>query len=442
MDVADLWNKTMEMIRKEVSSASFEMWFKDINAEYEDRGVVYIRVPNEFTRDWFISKFQKNILRCMREIQFDVRSLDYIIGNQKARNIDRPRAPQLPIYNLYVNKEDNLNPRYTFDSYIIGPFNELVHAAAMAIIESPGIYNPLFIYGSSGLGKTHIMQAVGNALKKTNPTLKIYYISADRFTSDLISAVQKNTIHSFKEKYRTYDILIMDDIQFLAGRDKSQEELFHLFNTFHDRNNQIIFSSDRHPQLITGMEERLKTRFGAGMVVEVVEPDFESKMAILETKRSVLGIPVDPDVLEYIAHNAPGSIRELEGVIQTLVSHSMLHKRPISIHDVKAILKHSQMAKKRISPEEVIEIVSDFYHLKPESLSESTRKKEIVHARQVVMFILREDFNTSFPLIGKKLGGRDHTTVIHSCEKINADIVKNLPVIQEIEQIRSILKTI
>jgi chromosomal replication initiator protein len=442
MDIVELWNKTMENIRKEVSSANFEMWFKDIIPEYEDRGVVFIRVPNPFTKDWFIDKFQKSILRSLREINPAIRSIDYVIGNHKIRQSDRPRAPQLPIHNLYVNKEDNLNPRYTFDSFIVGQFNELAHSAALATIEKPGIYNPLYLYGSSGLGKTHIMQSVGNALKLQNPNLKIYYVSADRFSSDLILSIQKGTAHTFKEKYRSYDILIMDDIQFLSGRDRTQEELFHLFNTFHDRNNQIIFSSDKHPHLITGLEDRLKTRFGAGMIVEVMEPDMECKMAILETKRASLGINCEPDVCEYIALNAPGSIRELEGIMQTLVSHTMLHKRAVNTNDVKAILRHTQQSKKKVSFEEIIDAVAEFYNLKAETLSESTRRKEIVHARQVAMYLLREDYNFSFPFIGKRMGGRDHTTVIHSCEKISREVKTGCPVIQEVETLRSVLKTI
>jgi chromosomal replication initiator protein len=286
------------------------------------------------------------------------------------------------------------------------------------------------------------MQSVGNALKTANPNLKIYYISADRFSSDLIHAIQKNTVHTFKEKYRNYDVLIMDDIQFLSGREKTQEELFHLFNAFHDRNNQIIFSSDKHPHQIQGLEDRLKTRFGAGMITEVQTPDFESIMAILQTKKTNLGLELEPEVLEYIATTAPNSIRELEGIMQTLLSHALLHKRPINMADAKQVLKFAQHSKKRVSFEEIIQAVAEFYSLRPELLSESTRRKEVVHARQIVMYLLREDYNTSFPLIGKQLGGRDHTTVIHSCEKINNEINSgNAGLVQELETLRSILKT-
>lgn len=443
IDVAELWNKTLEQVRPTISSANFDMWFKDIIAEFEDGGVIHIRVPNDFTREWFEKKFHKDVLRIMRELNMSVRAIDYIIGNHKVRQPERPRIPALPIHNLYVNKEDNLNPRYTFESFVVGPFNEFAHSAALATIASPGVYNPLYLYGASGLGKTHIMQSVGNALKAANPNLKIYYISADRYSSDLVHAIQKNTIHTFKEKFRNYDILIMDDIQFLSGREKTQEELFHLFNAFHDRNNQIIFSSDRHPHLIQGLEDRLKTRFGAGMIVEVVTPDFESIMAILQTKRANLNLEVEPDVLEFIANTAPNSIRELEGIMQTLLSHAMLHKRPINMADAKQVLKFAQHSKKRVSFEEIIKAVAEFYTLRPELLAESTRRKEVVHARQVAMYLLREDYNTSFPLIGKQMGGRDHTTVIHSCEKINNEINGgNAGLVQEIETLRSILKTV
>lgn len=443
IDTTELWQKTLEQVRPTISSANFDMWFKDIVAEFEDGGVIHIRVPNDFTKEWFEKKFHKDVLRIMREINMSVRSIEYIVGNHRVRIPEpRPRIPALPLSGLYVNKDDNLNPRYTFESFVVGPFNELAHSAAQAIITSPGVYNPLYVYGASGLGKTHIIQSVGNALKQANPNLKIYYISADRFSSDLIQAIQKNTIHTFKEKYRNYDILIMDDIQFLSGRDKTQEELFHLFNAFHDRNNQIIFSSDKHPHQIQGLEERLKTRFGAGMIVEVQTPDFESIMAILQTKKQALGLEVEPDVLEYIANTAPNSIRELEGIMQTLVSHATLHKRPITMNDTRQVLKFQQSSKKRVSFEEVIREVAEYYNLRPELLSEATRRKEVVHARQIAMYLLREDYSTSFPLIGRQMGGRDHTTVIHSCDKINKEIAKgNSNVIQELDTLRSILKT-
>ncbi|MGI9118471.1 MAG: chromosomal replication initiator protein DnaA, partial [Minisyncoccia bacterium] len=354
---------------------------------------------------------------------------------------NQSQTPSLPLADLYVNKEDNLNPRYTFDSFVVGSFNELAYAGAQAIINSPGMaYNPFFIYGSSGLGKTHIIQGIGNTIKKMYPEKQVYYMTLEKFSLEFTTAVQLNKINLFKERFRKYDVFIIDDIQFITSKTKTQEELFHVFNALYDSNKQIIFSSDKHPNFITGLEDRLKSRFSQGMIVEVLEPDFESRLAILKNKLVQQHVLLEPDIVEYIAQTVEGNIREIEGNANAVMMQSVVKKRPLSINEVKQLLKNTVKPKKQISLEEIIKTIADFYNIDPELLYEKTRRKEVVHVRQMTMYVLREEFNISFPLIGQKLGGKDHTTVIHSCEKIKQDLSKNPSIVEELEKIKILFK--
>lgn len=442
----ELWEQSKQLIQTEVSAQSFSTWFKDVHFEKEENGIVTLSFPNEFTRDWFMSKYQKIVIKAVRTINPEIRSVEGVI----ARKNPKPAAPQtvyrpepaLPLQDLYVNKEDNLNPRYTFDSFVIGSFNQIAVSAAKAVIDRPGTYNPLYIFGSTGLGKTHLLQAIGNAIKANNPSSKIFYVSSERFTNDYVDAIQKNTMTQFKDKYRKYDLLIMDDIQFLSGKDKTQEELFHIFNALYDQNKQIVFSSDKHPNLINGLEDRLQSRMGAGMVVDITEPEFESKLAILRAKRQQLGVPVEDEALEFVAHHAAGSIRELEGVLQTLMNQSFVKGGTLTTTDVQNSLRHILRTKRQVSVDDIVRAVAHYYNLREDLISDKTRRKEVVHARQVIMYLLREDYNISFPTIGRKLGDRDHTTVIHSCDKVKEMLTTNQHVGHEVETLRSILKTL
>jgi chromosomal replication initiator protein len=342
---------------------------------------------------------------------------------------------------MSVSKKDNLNPKYTFENFIIGPFNEVAYSAGQATLRAPGTYNPLFIYGATGLGKTHLIQAVGNALKSRNPNLNILYTNTEKFTNDVIGAIQANKIASLKEKYRTYDVFIMDDIQFLSGKDKTQEELFHLFNVFFDKGRQVIFSSDKHPNYISGLEDRLKSRLSQGMIIDISKPEYESRIAILNAKCREKGITISPEVLDFIAMHVEGNIRELEGIFNTLTAQIDAKHRELNIQEVKTLIKNNIKPKKNVSVEDIIKTIAHFYNLDESLLYEKTRRKEIVRARQVSMYILREDYNISFPLIGRKMGGRDHTTVIHSCDKIKEEIQTDTELAQEVEQIRAMLST-
>ncbi|MEX1087211.1 MAG: chromosomal replication initiator protein DnaA, partial [Candidatus Paceibacterota bacterium] len=323
----------------------------------------------------------------------------------------------------------------------VGPFNELAYAASQAILKQPGrMYNPLFVYGDTGHGKTHLIQAIGNALKNEEGTdRKIFYVTSERFVIDYINAIQANKVTPFKEKYRKYDILIMDDIQFLSNKEKTQEELFHLFNTLYDNNKQIIFSSDKHPNYIPGLEDRLKSRFSAGMIVDIPAPDAESRAAILREKAKMNNIELDPEVVEHIAFSVEGNVRDLEGVINTVMCQQELKGRPLNVGEVKQVIKSSEKPKKTMSAEEIIKTIANYYNIDEQAIYQKTRRKEVIKPRQLIMFVMREDFGSSYPSIGQKLGGRDHTTVIHSCEKIRGELKTDTALHQELNQIRALI---
>jgi chromosomal replication initiator protein len=449
MDNKELWLKALVDIELEVSKANFSTWFKNTRIMKLDSGVVNLGVPNEFVRDWLANKYSSMILRVLRNASDSVKGVEYVIAKEEAsdrgdREIHRTEphpmmGAQLPLGDVYIGREDGLNPRYVFDAFVIGPFNELAYAASQAVLKKPGImYNPLFIYGGTGFGKTHLIQSIGNGLKKQNPQKRIQYVSSERFATDYITSIGNNRVNEFKDRYRKYDVLIMDDIQFLVGKEKTQEELFHLFNSLYENNRQIVFSSDRHPNYINGLEDRLKSRFGAGMIVEITMPEYESRLAILKEKMAQQQTLVPDEIVSYIAETIQASIRELEGTLNLVVCQAQLKNRPISLNEVKSLIKNNAKPTKPVSIKDIVKTVTSFYNIDERFIYEKTRRKEVVKPRQVLMYLLREDFNISYPLIGQKLGGRDHTTVIHSCEKIKVDIKSDTLLVQEIEQIRAL----
>lgn len=443
MDNKKLWDSVLIEMELTLSKPNFNTWFKDTSIVKQEDGAVYLGVPNTFVQDWLGSKFHNAILKGLRNISTNIQSLHYVISKDGSK--DKPvvekitqTTKELPIADVYINKEDNLNPRYTFESFIVGPFNEFAHAASQAIIKKPGIvYNPLFIYGGTGHGKTHLIQAVGNHMKNTS-NKKVFYTTSEKFSQEYVNALQLNKPNFFKEKYRKYDVLIMDDIQFFSGKMQLQEQLFHLFNHLYENNKQIIFSSDKHPGLIQDLEDRLKSRFSAGMTVDIPTPDNESRAAIIRTKSSSSQYPLSKDVVEYLAYSVTGNIRELEGIINSITCQSELKNRDLSLSEVKNFVKNNTKPKKLVSAKEVVKTVAEFYNIEEQLIYDKTRKKEIIKPRQIIMYILREDFNISYPAIGEKLGGRDHTTVMHSCEKIKNDMKMDEMLIQEINQLRSI----
>ncbi|MBI2476344.1 MAG: chromosomal replication initiator protein DnaA [Candidatus Taylorbacteria bacterium] len=448
MDNEQLWKNVLVEIELAVSKANFNTWFKDTRILKQEEGVVFVSVPNTFAKDWLFNKYHKIIMKALRNLAEHTRALEYVITKEepKQKELEPARgaflagAPELPLQDFYVDKDNNLNPRYTFESFVVGPFNELAHAAAQAVVKKPGAaYNPLFIYGNTGHGKTHLIQAIGNYIKNQTAGKKVFYVTSEKFTIDYVNSVQANKANLFKERYRKYDVLIMDDIQFFSNKEQTQEELFHLFNSMYESNKQIVFSSDKHPNFIPNLADRLKSRFAAGMIVDIPTPDRESRLAILKTKARLSAVSIADEVLEHLATTIDGNIRELEGMLNVLVCQSQLKGKELGLGEVKHLIKNSAKPKKAVSVKEVTKAVASFFNIEEEDIYEKTRRKEVVKPRQLVMYILREDFSVSYPLIGQKLGGRDHTTVIHSCEKIKNELKLNAALGQEIDQIRTLL---
>jgi len=443
-DPHELWEHVLSQIELSISNANFNTWFKESHIVKIEDGIVYIGVPSQFFRDWYQKKFHQLLLKILRTVSYEYRNIEYLIVKdaRKPRTSHRKEQnnQELPLDEFYINKSDNLNPRYTFDTFVIGSFNDLAVKAAEAAIKRPGItYNPLFIYGETGRGKTHLIQAIGNQYKKMYPARKVFYLTSEKFAVEYTDAMQQGTGNRFKEKYRQYDLLIIDDVQFFSKKDKTQEELFHLFNALHDNNKQIIFSSDRPPQAIPDIADRLRGRFLSGMTVDISEPDVESRIAIVKKKAALHGVLLRDEVVEYIATNVSGSIRELEGVLNSLVCHAQVKGVAPDLAEVRQSLRSFSRPTKTVSVKHVVSKVAEFYGIDEESIYEKTRRREVVRPRQVIMYLLREDFSVSYPTIGTKLGGRDHTTVIHSCEKVKREVVDDAELAKEIQDIRGLL---
>ncbi len=445
LDARELWEYVLTQVELSISPANFNTWFRDSSIVKIEDGIVYIGVPSQFFRDWYLKKFNMLLLKIIRGVSHEYRNVEYmIVKDDRRRPKEVRRQPQqtteMPLDEFYINKSDGLNPRYTFDSFVIGDFNYLAYTAADTAMKRPGItYNPLFIYGDTGRGKTHLIQAIGNQFKKLYPSRKVFYLPSEKFKSEYADAIQAGTSSRFKEKYRQYDLIIMDDVQFLSRQEKTQEELFHLFNALYDNNKQIIFSSDRAPAAIPDIADRLRGRFASGMTIDIGEPDTQSRMSIVRKKAAVHGVMLSDEVIEHIATSVAGSIRELEGVINSVVCHTQVKGVPPDLAEIRQSLRSFARPQKTVSVKHVVSKVAEFYGIDEESIYEKTRRREVVRPRQVIMYILREDFSVSYPTIGSKLGGRDHTTVIHSCEKVKREIVDDTELAKEIQDIRTLL---
>jgi len=445
MKKEEIWQAILAQIQLTLSPANFATWFKNTHIIEIQKDLIIIGVPNNFSKEWIEKRYKKILLKIVRQFNENIKTIEFKVDSKKTfQNLSTIKVPQihpdqLRFEELYINKETNLNPRYQFENFVVGPFNELAHAAAWAVSESPGtLYNPLFIYGGVGLGKTHLLQAIGNRICKIFPEKKVKYISSERFTGGVINAIKNQTIEQFKEQYRKYDVLIVDDIQFIAGKEKTQEEFFHLFNTLYENNKQIIISSDRPPKAIAALEARLKSRFEGGMIADISQPDFESRVAILKQKAQEKNFPVEDIILEFIATNIQSNIRELEGALNRLIAFQKLQNADtLDLETAKKLLKKViQPRSKRIDFQKLTKVVAEFYNLSQKDLLSNSRKKEIVRPRQIAMYLLREEVKYSFPQIGKKFGGKDHTTAIYAYEKIAKDLEKNEDLAEEINLLR------
>lgn len=447
LDTKQLWENTLTSIELSISPASFKMWFGETHIVRIEDGTAVVGVPNQLTREWLSERFGKLILKTIRGFVDTIRNVEYVVSREAPKRTPEKVfvaaatvATELPLAEYYVNRSDNLNPRYTFDTFVVGPFNELAFAAAQAVVKAPGIaYNPLFIYGETGRGKTHLMQAVGNNLKRHQPGKKIFYLTAERFGFEFMNAINARTIPSFKEKFRGYDVLIIDDIQFFSKKLTIQEEFFHLFNTLHDANRQIVCSSDKHPSSIPDLTARLQSRFVAGMAVAINEPDHDSRMAIIKAKADGIGLALSPELIEHLSLSVPGNIREIEGMLNTILCQREL-KGALSDEQVRDLIRATMRPKRSVSVKHVIARIAEFYGIEETTMYAKTRRREVVKPRQIIMYVLREDFHLSYPAIGGVFGGRDHTTVIHACDKVRSDMEGDDDLKRQLEDIRAMLK--
>ncbi len=442
----DLWQTVLAQVQLNISPANFATWFKNTEISSQKEGKVAILVPNSFVKEWLENKYNKTIFKILHELEPEIKEVGYFVGktgieslkNKPAILPEPEQIEQMEFQEFKADKETNLNPRYTFNSFVVAPFNELPHAAAVAVANKPGlVYNPLFIYGGVGLGKTHILQAIGNEVAKNFKKNKIKYVPSEKFTSEVVSSIRNDKIEALKKKYRETDVLIIDDVQFLAGREKTQEEFFHIFNVLYENNKQVVISSDRPPRAISSLAERLKSRFEGGMLADISAPDYETRIAILKTKAQEKSADFSEEIYQYIASVIKKNIREIEGALNRLIAYQKLNSRKPDLEITKDIFKNVLAEPPRIAtPKKIIQVVAEFYDLKERDLLTSSRKKEIVKPRQVAMYLLREELKNSFPFIGRKFNGKDHTTAIHSYKKILKELENDKKLSEEIGLIK------
>ena len=447
----ELWQTALGEVELSISKANYITWFRSTNILSKKAGQITISVPNAFTKEWLENKYNKLVLKSLRNLSKEIKEVSYVISyrkeeigekKKKKKTFAKPEAQileeQLDFNQVKIDKKTSLNPRYSFDNFVVASFNELAHAAAQSVIKNPGnTYNPLFVYGGVGTGKTHLLQAIGNEIAKANAAKKITYVSSEKFTDDVISAIGRGEMDKLKSHYRKMDVLIIDDIQFLAGKEKTQDEFFHTFNTLYENNKQIILSSDRPPKAIPTLEERLRSRFEGGMIADIGCPDFETRIVILKTKLKDLNLELPDEALNYIANNIQKNIRELEGALNRIIAFIKLNNSiPIQSQIVKILKNIISNPQKRTTHKNIIKVVAEFYDVNPSYLTNRSRKKEIVRPRQVAMYLLREELKSSYPFIGSKLGGRDHTTAIYACEKIIKEKENNDSLEEELNLIR------
>ncbi len=438
----ELWKAVLGEMELALSKANFTTWFRNTSVISKDRNAVLVSVPNGFIKEWLENKFNKRILDSIRNLTPEIREVQYVIGHPK---IDIKQAVTKNLldkdYEEKIGQEvdndvditTNLNKKYSFESYVVGSNNELAYTASQAITKSLGkLYNPLFIYGGVGLGKTHLLQSIGNKVLYENKG-KVLYIPAEKLTADLIESIRNRTIEDLKSGYAKLDLLIIDDVQFIAGKERTQEMVFSIFNELHGKNKQVVLSSDRPPKAIPALEERLRSRFEGGMIADIGAPDLETRLAILKVKSSDKNCALDDNTLVYIATNIQKNVRELEGALNRVIAFSQIYNRVPDIKEVKNILNtYLSSPYRKTSPQIILKNVADFYNISLNDLLKRSRKKEVVRPRQIAMFLLREETKLSFPEIGQKLGGRDHSTVIHAFEKIRREELADEPLKQEL----------
>ncbi len=445
-NLADLWDKVLAKIEKKISKPSFDTWLKFTEAYQLKDETLIVAAPNEFARDWLEGRYSGFISDLLYDLVGERIQVKFIIPPEATEEQKEPASTTL----ITSQEEDKhhtyqnmLNPKYTFDTFVIGAGNRFAHAASLAVAEAPAkAYNPLFIYGGVGLGKTHLLHAIGHYVLEHNPTAKVVYLSSEKFTNEFINSIRDNKAVDFRNKYRNVDILLIDDIQFLAGKEQTQEEFFHTFNTLHEESKQIIISSDRPPKEIPTLEDRLRSRFEWGLITDITPPDLETRIAILRKKAKADGLDIPNEAMLYIANQIDTNIRELEGALIRVVAYSSLINKDINAdlaaEALKDIIPNSKP--KVITVLDIQKKVGSEFNVKLEDFKAKKRTQSIAFPRQIAMFLSRELTDLSLPKIGDEFGGRDHTTVIHAYDKISKLLKQDTELQQTIDEIRQSLK--
>ncbi|PIZ95745.1 MAG: chromosomal replication initiator protein DnaA [Candidatus Magasanikbacteria bacterium CG_4_10_14_0_2_um_filter_33_14] len=453
MTTHEIWQAVLAEFELSLSKANFTTWFKNTGIANYEEGKAQICVPNTFTKSWLEKKHHSQIIKILERVTGKpIKKVDYVVENIKnIKNEECKLSEQQPqistITNpLYNNQRKNtlvqqfgLNPKYTFETFVVGKGNELAHAASQAVARRPGdTYNPLFIYGGVGLGKTHLIQAIGHTMLETNPQVKILYVSSEKFTNEFVSSVKEGRAKEFKDRYRNVDLLLIDDIQFIGGKEQTQEEFFHTFNELHQQGKQVVLTSDRPPKAIPALEDRLRSRFEWGMIADISAPDLETRLAILQKKAQEKDFKINERMIQFIATHVQNNIRELEGALNKIIAYHELK----NIEPTEETLKHvlssfeEQNMKKSLTPREVINTVASYFDISIDDVLGKSREKKLAFPRQIIMFLLREELKLSYPNIGDELGGRDHTTAMHAHSKIEKNIDLDLKLKQDLEMIK------
>ena len=436
MHLTELWQKTLELLKNELTEISFNTWIKTIEPLSLNSNSINLGVPADFNKGILESRYCTLIKNAIKQISFKEYTINIMVPSAETSKKTNSQ------YDTNFNEEQVisiLNPKYTFDTFVIGNSNRLAHAASVAVSEAPAkAYNPLFIYGGVGLGKTHLMHAIGHYVLSQNPTLKVLYVSSEKFTNELINAIKDDKNEEFRSKYRNIDILLIDDIQFIGGKERTQEEFFHTFNALYEANKQIIISSDKSPKEITTLEERLRSRFEWGLIADIQTPDLETRIAILRKKAQLEGLDVPNDVMVFIADKIASNIRELEGALNRVIAYSSLTENELTVDSATEALKEILTAAKAkvINFKVIQEAVARYYDIKPEEFKTKKRNREISFPRQIAMYLCRDLTDMSLPKIGEEFGGRDHTTVIHAIDKINEEMTVNFEIRRAVDELR------
>ncbi len=421
-----LWGKVLEVMQGEISKPSYETWLRGTEGVAINGNTLIVRTLHDIGRKFLNDNYRQPIrrtLRALTDVDLDVS----FVCSVPSGSVEEPEGDDGHLGSLMGDEvyTTRLNAKYTFDTFVVGNSNRFAHAACLAVAEAPGkAYNPLFIYGGVGLGKTHLMQAIGHFVLDRSPATRVVYAPCEKFTNDLINAIRDDKTVEFRERYRNVDVLLIDDVQFLAQKERTQEEFFHTFNTLHEAGKQIVISSDRPPKEIPTLEDRLRSRFEWGLISDIQAPDLETRIAILKKKAGIEGLDMPPEVLAYIANQIRSNIRELEGALTRVAAHCSIHNRPLTVATAAECLKDiiPSQKPKQVSIFHIQQAVAEFYQMPPENMKAKTRTRTISYPRQVAMYLCRELTEESLPTIGLAFGGRDHTTVLHACSKIRSDM--------------------